>query len=443
MVRKQQSLWVIGGFLAVMGVLYLAFGRRPAPPERQAVVAGRSAEIEVLWARQLGSVEDDKATDVAIDSDGNCYVVGFTQGGLGGANLGEEDAFVAKYDSDGRQLWIRQFGTPRTDSIADVAVDSSDNCYVGGSTHGNLGGQNCGGADILLVKFSPDGQRLWIRQRGSANDDVITGLAVVDGQCIVSGFTLGSFFDTMAGKLDGFVASFDEAGSMQWARQFGSKGTTTVHGVAASSDGCSYVVGGVTSALPGQPEAGLGDAFVMGFDEQGNDRWTKQYCANVMDVARAVAVSDEGGCLVAGSICRRSNEASEGFLGRMNFDGYVTRFDSNGVPEWVVEYGDKGRPDRADGLACYAGGSCVVVGLTKGDVEGVNRGGSDGLMVWCDGQGIQRAAWQFGTTEDDKVMGVAIDQRGRCIIVGHTAGPLAGHAKGKSDAFVLCVNRRR
>jgi hypothetical protein len=435
-------MWVVLGFLAVIAALYVAFGRRPAPPQRQAVVPGRSAEIDVLWARQFGSIHDDNVSGVAIDHAGNCYVAGFTRGSLDGANLGQEDAFIAKYDPDGRQLWIRQFGTPQTDSIADVAVGPSGNCYVGGSTHGNLAGQNQGGADILLAKFSPDGQRLWVRQRGSANDDAITGLAVVNGKCVVSGYTLGSLFDAMAGKMDGFVASFDESGAMIWARQFGSKATTIVHDAAADSDGCIYVVGGVTEALSGQPKGGLGDGFVIGFDEQGEDRWTRQYCADVMDVARAVTGCDDGGSLVAGSVCRHSSEASEGFVG-MNFDAYVTRFNSDGVREWVIEYGDKRRPDRANAVACYAGGGCAVVGLTEGDAAGVSRGGNDGLVIWCDKQGLQRAAWQFGTAGDDEAVGVAIDQRERCIVVGDTDGPLAGPAKGKSDAFVICLTRRR
>jgi hypothetical protein len=40
--------------------------------------------------------------------DGNVYVVGYTEGALGGPNKGNGDAWAIKFDSNGNPLWTRR-----------------------------------------------------------------------------------------------------------------------------------------------------------------------------------------------------------------------------------------------------------------------------------------------------------------------------------------------
>ena len=51
-----------------------------------------------LWVRQLGTESTEFANSVATDAAGNVYLTGSTLGSLGGANRGDADAWVAKYD---------------------------------------------------------------------------------------------------------------------------------------------------------------------------------------------------------------------------------------------------------------------------------------------------------------------------------------------------------
>jgi hypothetical protein len=105
----------------------------------------------LLWRRQPGTSASDFATGVATDTDGNVYVVGQTLGALGGANKGDGDAFVIKFDVNGHRLWGRQLGAsvpppsdenpPRhlVDAAHGVATDTDGNVYVVGSNEGPLG----------------------------------------------------------------------------------------------------------------------------------------------------------------------------------------------------------------------------------------------------------------------------------------------------------------
>ncbi|GIT65206.1 MAG: hypothetical protein Ct9H300mP23_08330 [Nitrospinota bacterium] len=51
--------------------------------------------------------------EVNVDSKGNIYVTGYTEGGLDGkTNSGERDIFLVKYNSSGTKQWTQQLGTP-------------------------------------------------------------------------------------------------------------------------------------------------------------------------------------------------------------------------------------------------------------------------------------------------------------------------------------------
>ncbi|MFO1187070.1 MAG: hypothetical protein U1E87_06215 [Alphaproteobacteria bacterium] len=76
-------------------------------------------------------------TDVggsAIDADGNVYVVGTTEGSLGGEVLqGSSDVFLTKYDSAGAVVWQRMLGAADAADGASVAVDANGIVVIAGA----------------------------------------------------------------------------------------------------------------------------------------------------------------------------------------------------------------------------------------------------------------------------------------------------------------------
>jgi hypothetical protein len=56
------------------------------------------------------------STAITVDKIDHIYITGWTEGILEQKNQGESDVFLAKYDAEGNQIWIRQLGTPDKDT---------------------------------------------------------------------------------------------------------------------------------------------------------------------------------------------------------------------------------------------------------------------------------------------------------------------------------------
>jgi hypothetical protein len=99
-----------------------------------------------------------------------------------------------------------------------LALDSSGNVYVGGSTLGAYSGfTNAGKTDIFAMKYSPSGTRLWTRQFGGNDDDQGFGIAVSDAVYVTgsSGSNPNLLGDTnycnCIGGADAYLAQLDPA----------------------------------------------------------------------------------------------------------------------------------------------------------------------------------------------------------------------------------------
>ena len=110
-----------------------------------------------MWIRQLGTSGEEVNAKIWADGLGSVFVATSSTGTLGGPNLGGEDIVVAKYDTNGNQLWMKQFGTSGNDmpSGGGITGDSFGNLYITGRTSTSWGGPNAGGDDIVLIKLSP------------------------------------------------------------------------------------------------------------------------------------------------------------------------------------------------------------------------------------------------------------------------------------------------
>ena len=336
---------------------------------------------DTVWTRQMGSPDSETVSGVAVDSGGNIYVAGRTSGTLPGSPTtyqGGTDLFLVKYNSAGDNVWTRQMGSPDSDIASGVAVDTAGNIYVAGFTGGTLPGSPTthrgGGFDLFLVKYNPAGENVWTRQMGSPKSDTVSGVAVdTGGDIYVAGYTLGTLPGsptTNQGSADLFLVKYNSAGENVWTRQMGSPFNDTVSGVAVDTGGNIYVAGYTSSTLPGSPTTNQGsdDLFLVKYNSAGDNVWTRQFGSPDTDDAMAVAVDTAGNIYVTGftgGTLPGSPTTNQG-----NFDLFLVKYNSAGDNVWTRQ---KGSPDDDDALAVAVDtvGNVYVTGIkVKSFIEG-------------------------------------------------------------------------
>jgi plastocyanin len=293
-----------------------------------------------LWVHELGTSSNDEGLGIAVDADGNAYLTGFTGGTLPGSpdqHVGGNDAFVAKYDSNGDRIWVHELGTRRGDVKGlGVAVDASGSAYVTGVTTARLPGSpqlQAGGDDMFVAKYDTDGNRLWVRQLGTAEADDGFGIAVAaDGDPYITGTTAGtlpSSPDANAGGYDVFLAKYDPIGRRLWVHELGTASDEAGRAVAVAADGSAYVAGETSGTLPESQESNAGgdDSFVVKYDGNGSRVWVHELGSDGPDEGLGVAVDSDRAFVVgsAGDTLEGSPDPRAG-----NSDAFVAEYLSSG-----------------------------------------------------------------------------------------------------------------
>ncbi|MGB3516617.1 MAG: SBBP repeat-containing protein [Elainellaceae cyanobacterium] len=175
-----------------------------------AFIAKYSANGTQLWFNTLDSGGTDTARRLAVDRAGNVYAVGHTEGSLPGqTSAGDTDAWIVKYDTNGNQQWLNQFGTSSLDEAQAIALDAAGNVYVTGETEGSLFGSHQGGSDAWIVKYSSSGREIASLQTGTAADEETYGITVgANGHVYVVGQTQGVLGASNAGNYDVWVGNY-------------------------------------------------------------------------------------------------------------------------------------------------------------------------------------------------------------------------------------------
>ncbi|MFH1717319.1 MAG: SBBP repeat-containing protein [Planctomycetota bacterium] len=143
--------------------------------------------VEQWVARYTGTGNKyDYAQAIALDKQGNAYVTGYS------FNTGTNHDFATvKYDSAGRELWVATYNGPgnNNDRAQDIAVDDAGNAYVTGYS---FIGSNL--YDYATIKYDPAGNSLWTAiYNGPGNDCDYAYAIALDklGNVYVAGGSVG------------------------------------------------------------------------------------------------------------------------------------------------------------------------------------------------------------------------------------------------------------
>ncbi|MBX3432380.1 MAG: SBBP repeat-containing protein [Pirellulales bacterium] len=330
----------------------------------------------LLWTAQFGTAAGDAAHGASADGLGNIFAVGWTQGALGGPNAGDTDSFLLKYDSAGALQWSRQVGTATDDRAFGVAADGLGNVYFAGWTFGALAGPLVGVQNAFLFKYDSAGNQLWSRQLGVS--PTIAGYAVASdtaGNAYLTGLTWGNLAAPPAGFGDVFVTKYDPAGNLQWNAQLGSAVHEEGNAVAADALGNVYVTGYTNGDLAGT-NAGSQDAFLLKYNSAGSLQWARQFGTAGADQGDGLAIDSAGNILVSGVTTGNLFGANLG-----GTDLFLAMFDPAGNLASGSQLGAPGGASNNSIAFDPSSGAIYASGITSGNFGGNNAGGWDVYLV--------------------------------------------------------------
>jgi uncharacterized delta-60 repeat protein len=422
------------------------------------------------FTKQLGSSGEDVAIGVAVDSSGNSYVTGYTDGGLdGNSSSGKKDFFLIKYNSSGTKEWTKQEGSSGDDYAYGVAVDSSDNIYVTGYTDKKLhGNNNSGRFDMFLVKYNSSGARQWTKQLGTSNNEYASAIATDSSDNIyVTGMTWGGLDGSTKPKYcmgygtvkafkectDIFLVKYNSSGTKQWVKQLegSSKSFDNAQGLAVDSSDNIYVAGFTNGGLDGNTSSGKHDILLVKYNSGGSKQWLQQFGSSNNDMGLEVNVDSKGNIYVTG----KTEGGLDGNTNSGKNDIFLVKYNSSGTKQWTQQLGTP-TFEEGNGVAVDSSDNIYVSGWTRGKLD-TYAGGDDAIVLKYNSSGTKQWTRQFGapsfleksqynsssqmTTSEDKGIGVAVDSSGNIYVTGNTKGGLDGNTNsGKKDIFLVKYN---
>ena len=452
----------------------------------------------LLYSTFIGGNHVDYGRSIALDSLGNAYVTGYTHSSdfpttanAFNRTQGGGDCFVFKLAANGSSLLYSTFvGGSSNDYGKSIAIDSEGNACVTGYTASsdfptteNAYNRTHGGYyDCFVFKLSADGSSLLYSTfiGGSGEDSGVSIILDSLANVYVTGETVSSDFPTTAnaynrthgGSFDCFVFKLSANGSILLYSTFvGRSGWDSGWSIVLNNGGNAYVTGKTHSSdfpttlnaydksYNGGGEYN-GDCFVFKLSTDGSTLLYSTYIGG-KDGERgiSIALDDEENAYVTGqtfsSDFPTTANAYNGTHGG-SYDCFVFKLAADGSSLLFSTYVGGSNHDIGFSITLDNERKIYVTGITSSNdfptttnAYSRNHGGKDDCFIFklsADGSSLLYSTFVGGSSWDYG-LSIALDSEGKAYVTGDTASsdfPTTTNAYDESfndghDCFVFKI----
>lgn len=283
-----------------------------------------------LWSARLGGPMADYVKGLSGDESGNVALAGHFYDSImiGDTTITAvhgSDAFTAKFGSNGDVMWIAGAGGSSSDQANSVTTDSDGNILLTASfyydiTFGDSTLTTANPVGVAIAKYSPSGQLCGVFQldgsylttenhiaTGPQGDFYLTGNF---SETIVFG---DKTFDAGEFNQDIFVAKYDAAMDLQWARHGYSPASDQVIGLVTDPNDDVFIAGHYldtiffdTLKLRYNLCCGSREIFIVKYDAGGTVQWGEQITGTRANI-QSVALDPDGHMILSGMFTEELN----------------------------------------------------------------------------------------------------------------------------------------
>lgn len=377
-------------------------------------------------------------------------------------------------------LWFGTYISGNFDEYPEnVVLDEEGDIYVVGytnsvnniATSGTYQGTFLSVFDVFLVKYRPDGTKMWGTYVGGNSFDRAYGLAYRNGFVYFCGNTFSQNYSTPGvhqtsnmNADDAFLAKFDIHGNRVWCTYFGGEAHDFASSVVVNSNDEIYITGHTlsytniaTSGVHMESFFGISAAFLAKFSSQGQRIWGTYYGSS-FDEGYGIALDLNENIVFSGFTSSSGGIASPGAQQSTNaggVDAFLTKFTPNGLRLWGTFFGGQG-DDKGYDVGIDASNNIYMVGNTS-SLSGIASGtgfqqqaGSidDGFVAKYNANGTRLWSTYIGGSEAEYISSVGLYFDQGIVIGGKTqssngiasASALSGNLAGQYDAFMMKIS---
>lgn len=344
----------------------------------------------------------------------------------------QSDIFIAKYKPDGSFVMAKKIGGINEQHASAITLDEDGNIYIAGTFNGQRADfdpgpgifylPNIGGDNSYFAKYSPQGNFIWAKSITVGKNNC-TDIAVDKNKnVVITGYFKSAQADfdpgpgvvnlRIRGYYDAYIAKYDSLGNYVFALPVGGESADFGLGITTDDNGNIYATGSFTgkhvSFNPSADTAdqvvrksnGGSDIYLAKYAPDGSLKFVNTFGGTLYDYGRVIAVDDKSNVYISGTFQGNGVDFFPGpgvdTLSSAGADDiFFAKYDSTGKHIYAERFG--GLQNESPAAIVLPGESnALLCGSFTGDVNVKAKTGTQKISF-----GLEDAFFAFYNTKGE------------------------------------------
>lgn len=404
------------------------------------------------WAKQVGleTPSDEIITTTKYTKSGEIIIAGFFSGtsisfdSITLYNKSGNDIFIVKYDANKNVVWAKSAGGLDDDRASTIEIDNNGNIYLGCSSFSNFFKIDTVGisnnsffySNFYLIKLDSKGKVKWVTTASGKKHEYINDIEVdKNGNVYTVGYFQSdtcTFNDSISiyckGLYDGMFIKYDSLGNLNMLESFGSNGYDEYKSIRITNNGQIYLTGFYNGNIQ------IGDtvlenntsnarAFLAKFTETFNRIWIINSTGSGYQYIEEIALDKNENIYMLGryngTTMTFENNSKTNYGSFFNADFFLSKFNKYGNLQWLESGGGAGHEEgrflqlSESGklyLGVYVDSKHINYGLEEIYNPNTDNNAGDLMVLEIDTNAIYRSALFAGGSKDEQLFDLAYHQ---------------------------------